>query len=61
MSSESLLLPVWRSVGSGFTGKGELDVWVVRAVTSRPGYLHGMGAGWAGMGGDSIKSVFQFT
>ena len=20
------LLPVWRSVGSGFTGKGELDV-----------------------------------
>ena len=33
MSSESLLLPVWRSVGSGFTGKGELDVWVVRAVT----------------------------
>ena len=33
MSSESLLLPVWSSVGSGFTGKGELDVWVVRAVT----------------------------
>ena len=32
MSGESLLLPVWRSVGSGLTGKGELDVWVVRAV-----------------------------
>ena len=30
---ESLLLPVWRSVGSGFTGKENLDVWVVRAVT----------------------------
>ena len=23
MSGESLLLPVWRSVGGGFTGKGE--------------------------------------
>ena len=33
MSGESLLLSVWRSVGSGFTSKGELDVWVVRAVT----------------------------
>ena len=33
MSGKSLLLSVWRSVGSGFTGKGELDVWVVRAVT----------------------------
>ena len=33
MSAESLLLPVWRSVGGGFTGKGELDAWVVRAVT----------------------------
>ena len=32
MSGESLLLPVWRSVGGGFTGKGELDVLVVRAV-----------------------------
>ena len=30
---ESLLLPVWRSVGGGFTGKGELNAWVVRAVT----------------------------
>ena len=26
---DSLLLPVWRSVGGGFTGKGESDVWVV--------------------------------
>ena len=27
MGGDSLLLPVWRSVGGGFTGKGELDVW----------------------------------
>ena len=33
MGGESLLLPVWRSVGSGFTGKEKLDVSVVRAVT----------------------------
>ena len=33
MSFESLLLPVWRSVGGGFTGIGELDAWVARAVT----------------------------
>ena len=32
MSGESLL-PVWRSVGGGFTGKEELHVWVVRTVT----------------------------
>ena len=37
MGGESLLLPVWRSVGGGFTGKGELDAWVVRAVTWQPG------------------------
>ena len=49
MSGEYLLLPAWRSVGSGFTGKGELDVWVVRAVTLRPENLHGMGARWTGM------------
>ena len=30
---ESLLLPVWRSVGNGFAGKRDLDIWVVRAVT----------------------------
>ena len=33
MGGEYPLLPWWRSVGGGFTGKGELDVWVVRAVT----------------------------
>ena len=33
MSGESLILPLWRSVGVGFTGKGELDAWVVRTVT----------------------------
>ena len=33
MGGESLLLPVWRSVGVGFIGKGELDAWVVGAVT----------------------------
>ena len=32
MGGESLLLHVWRSVGGGFTGKGEFDVLVVRAV-----------------------------
>ena len=33
MDGESFLLPVWRSVGGGFTGKVELGVWIVRAVT----------------------------
>ena len=28
MGDDSLLLPMWRSVGDGFTGKGESDVWV---------------------------------
>ena len=32
VSGESLLLPVWRSAGSGLTGKGELNVWDVRVV-----------------------------
>ena len=32
MGGESLLLPVWRSVVDGFTGKGELDTWAVREV-----------------------------
>ena len=32
MGGESLLLPVWRSVGGGFTGRGKFDAWVVRAV-----------------------------
>ena len=29
MCGESISLPVWRSVGGGLTGKGELDAWVV--------------------------------
>ena len=29
MGGDSLLLPVWRSVGDRFTGKGQSDVWVV--------------------------------
>ena len=29
MDGDSLLLPVWRSVGDRFTGKGVSDVWVV--------------------------------
>ena len=33
MGGDSLLVPVWRSVGDGFTGKGESDVWVVMAST----------------------------
>ena len=33
MGGDSLLLSVWRSVGNGFTDKGELDVQVVRAGT----------------------------
>ena len=32
MGGESLLLSVWRFVGGGFTGRGEFDAWVVRAV-----------------------------
>ena len=26
MVGDSLLVPVWRSIGDGFTGKGKLDV-----------------------------------
>ena len=33
MGDDSVLVPVWRSVGDGLTGKGELDVWVARAGT----------------------------
>ena len=33
MGVESFLLPVWTSVGGGFTGKGGFGVWVVRVVT----------------------------
>ena len=44
MSDESALLPVRRSVGGGFTGKGDLDVWVVRQL---PGNQEtSMGAEW---------------
>ena len=32
MGGESGPLPVWRSVGGGLTGKGELHAWVVWAV-----------------------------
>ena len=28
MSGETLLPPVWRSVGNGLTDKGELEIWV---------------------------------
>ena len=31
MGGDSLLVPVWRSVGVGFTGKVESIVWLVRA------------------------------
>ena len=57
MGGESLLLPVLRSVGGGFFGKGKMDAWVVRAVTRWPGNFSGMRVGWAGMGGSSTKSV----
>ena len=33
MGGDSLLVPVWISVGDGCTGKRVLDVWVVRAST----------------------------
>ena len=33
IGDDSLLVPVWRSVGNGFTGKGNSDVWLVRART----------------------------
>ena len=33
MGGDSLLMPVWRSAGDGFTNKGESDVWVVTAGT----------------------------
>ena len=40
MVGDSVLVPVWRSVGDGLTGKGELYVWVARAGPRRPGSLH---------------------
>ena len=32
-AGDSLLVPKWRSVGDGFTNKGEPDVWLVTACT----------------------------
>ena len=29
MGDDPVLVSVWRSFGDGFTGKGELDIWVV--------------------------------
>ena len=46
MGSDSLLMPVWKSVGDELTGKGESDVWVARAGTRRPGNLHGSRMGY---------------
>ena len=57
MGGESLLLPVWRSVRGRFTGRGEFDAWVARAVMSRSRNLHGVGAGWTGVEGNSTRSV----
>ena len=31
MGGGSLLVLVWRSAGDGFTGQGELDMWLVKA------------------------------
>ena len=33
MGDDSLLVPVWRYVGDGFTGRGESDVCLVRPGT----------------------------
>ena len=33
INDDSLLVPVWRSVGDVLTGKGNSDVWLVRART----------------------------
>ena len=33
IGDDSSLVPVWRSVGNGFTGKGKSDVWLVKAGT----------------------------
>ena len=46
IGGDSLLLLMWRSVRDGFTGKGESDVWVVRAGTSRLGNLNGSRMGY---------------
>ena len=46
IGDDSLLVPVWRSVGDGFTGKGESDMWLVRTGTWRPENLHGSRMGY---------------
>ena len=61
MGGESLLLPVWRSIGGGLTKKEELGAWLVRLVTWWPGNFHRMGAKWAGIGGHSTKKSAQST
>ena len=33
MGGECLLMPEWRSVRTGFIGKGELDAWAFKEVT----------------------------
>ena len=43
MGGECLLMPVWRFVRVGFIGKGELDSWAFKAVSSQPENFHGMG------------------
>ena len=50
MSGETLLPPVWRSVGSGLTGKGELDVWVCEGscLMARKSPWDGSRMGWGG-------------
>ena len=32
VGGEPVLVPVWRSIKDGFTGKWELDVWVVMQI-----------------------------
>ena len=46
IGGDSLLVPVWISVGDGFTGKGASNVWIVRAGIWRPGNLHGCRMGY---------------
>ena len=52
-----LLLPVRRSVGVGFIGKGELYAWGFRTVAWGPGGLRGMGGEWVRMGGNYTKGA----
>ena len=56
MDGYSLLVSVWRFVVDGFTGKGESDVWVVRAGTWQPGNLH-----WKQNGLPLIVNIMQIA